>query len=176
MPVLISFQLSKLELLFFFAGYPLLYAIIIVAAGGKAPGNFFARLARLLPYSYALAGTLYLGLQLKNIHDGRTIGELDPVFQTPWLVMWALLSLLCWIPAIAKLKAASLLHSLVFLLLLLKDFFSDSTGDLPRSDLVHNDMVIYTLSFLFNTLCLFAIVILHFLFFRHRMSKFTPRS
>lgn len=174
---LLSFYVQKLEMLFFFSGYPLLYAIVISISANKASGNSFRSLmSRLLPYSYALTGTLYLGLQLRNIYYGRMIAELDPEFQPPWLVLWALLSILCWVPAIAKIKVASLLHSLVFLLLIIKDIILQSTGGIAMRDILRNDMVIYTGSLILNIFCLLTILMMHAIIFRNRIHKTTPRS
>ena len=60
--------LQQLELMAFFSGYPLLYAIILFFAGNKQPkNNFKNRMVSVLPYAYALIGTLYLGSSIKKI-------------------------------------------------------------------------------------------------------------
>jgi hypothetical protein len=60
--------MQQLELMAFFSGYSLLYAIILVFAGNKESGNNFkSRIVSILPLSYALVSTLYMALQLKNL-------------------------------------------------------------------------------------------------------------
>ena len=60
--------LQQLELMAFFSGYPLVYAIIIYFAGNKrSKNNFKARMVSVLPFAYALIGTLYLGTSIKKI-------------------------------------------------------------------------------------------------------------
>ncbi len=142
--------LQQLELMAFFSGYPLLYAIIIYFAGNKRPGNNFKnRIVSVLPYAYALIGTLYLGLQLKKLYFNYSSGNIKQMMHLPWLMIWALLSILFWIPAVSRKKVLSLLHSLVFFFFLLKDIvlhFASSTD----GNILKNDMRIYTISLLLN--------------------------
>lgn len=142
--------LQQLELMAFFSGYPLLYAIIIYFVGNKGSGNNFkSRIAFALPYAYALIGTLYLGLQIKKLYFNYSPGNIKQMMHLPWLMIWALLSILFWIPAFNKKKELSLIHSLVFFFFLLKDivlqFASSADGNILK-----NDMRIYTISLLLN--------------------------
>ena len=74
--------LQKLELMVFFSGYPLLYTIIFFIAGSKPlRNNFKERIVSLLPLSYALVGTLYLGLQLKNLYPDYSIENIKLLWQ-----------------------------------------------------------------------------------------------
>ncbi|MEO8861769.1 MAG: hypothetical protein ABI358_10125 [Ginsengibacter sp.] len=142
--------LQQLELLAFFSGYPLVYAVIIYFAGAKrTTNNFKARMVSVLPYAYALIGTLYLGLQLKKIYFNYSSENIKHMMDAPWLMSWALLSIFFWIPAIAKKRILSLLHSLVFFFFLLKDFVLQFTRSIDES-IVNNDMRIYTISLLLN--------------------------
>jgi len=143
--------LQQLEMMAFFSGYPLVYAVIIYFAGIKGPGNNFkARIVSVLPYAYALIGTLYLGLQLKKLYFNYSTGNIKQMMHLPWLMAWALLSILFWIPAVSRKKMLSLLHSLVFFFFLLKDIilqFASTTDE----NILKNDMRIYTISLLLNT-------------------------
>ncbi len=142
--------LQQLELMAFFSGYPLVYAVIIYFASAKRTTNSLkARMVSVLPYAYALIGTLYIGLQLKKIYFNYSSENIKHMMDTPWLMIWALLSILFWIPAIAKKRILSLLHSLVFFFFLLKDFVLQFTRSIDES-IVNNDMRIYTISLLLN--------------------------
>ena len=60
--------LQKLEIMAFFTGYPLLFATVyFVSEKLWSKNKIVKRMMLLLPYGYALTGTLYLGLQLKNL-------------------------------------------------------------------------------------------------------------
>jgi hypothetical protein len=155
--------LQQLELMAFFSGYPLVYAIIIYFAGNKrSKNNFKIRIVSVLPYAYALIGTLYLGLQLKKLSFNYSSGNIKQVMHLPWLMIWALLSIFFWIPALSKRKVLSLLHSLVFFFFLLKDiilqFASSADGNILK-----NDMRIYTISLLLNTGALAVMLLLSLL-------------
>jgi hypothetical protein len=153
--------LDKLEILTFFCGYPLIYAIIVVIAGNhpSKPG-IRNKLPSLLPYAYALVGILYLGLQLKNLYPDYSVENIRRSFQQPYLKAWGLLAILFWIPAISRKKIISLLHSLVFFFLLIKDLFYQQF-EAPSFDInvVKNNMKIYTASLILN-LVAFALVAL----------------
>ena len=61
--------IQHLELIAFFSGYPLIYAVVFFfARNNRLKNSFKQRVASLLPFSYALIGTLYIGLQLKKIY------------------------------------------------------------------------------------------------------------
>ena len=61
--------IDRLQLMAFFAGYPLIYAFVYVIAGEKRkdPASFSSRMVRSLPFAYALTATLFLGLILKDM-------------------------------------------------------------------------------------------------------------
>ena len=157
--------LQQLELTAFFSGYPLIYFIVLFIAGSKPPhNNFRNKIVSLLPFAYALVGTLYLGLQLKNLYPNYSFENIKLSIQLPWLIGWALLSLLFWVPALGKKTWISLLHSLVFFLILVKDFFmqiSRSSGD---KDMVKNDMRLYTYSLLINLAAIAFLIMVSFTF------------
>jgi len=135
----------------FFSGYPLVYALVIAAAGKKPATNSIGHKAvSVLPFAYALVGTLFLGFQLKKLYPDYSFEHINSSVQIPWLVLWGLLSILFWIPAIAKRKILSLIHSLVFFFFLVKDLFIQLSSSSANSDMIKNDKNIYTTSLLIN--------------------------
>lgn len=154
--------LRLLEIIAFFSGYPLIYlAVVVIAGKNPEPGGFRWNLPRLLPYGYAFIGTLYLGLQLKYGYVYLTGKGGNYLFTQPYLSLWGLLSVLNWLPYIAKNRMISLAHSMVFLGILIWDLFSRwrISGNMP---MVHNDMNIYWLSVLLNAAALIVMVMLYF--------------
>ena len=157
--------LQQLELMAFFSGYPLVYAVaVFFGENQQLKNNFRSRLSSVLPFAYALVGTLYFGLQLKNLYPHYSVENIKATFQHPYLTAWALLSLLFWLPAIAKKKVLSLLHSLVFFFFIVKDLFLQLSALSGGNDVVRNNMKIYTLSLLLNLGSLALIGLLFFLF------------
>jgi hypothetical protein len=157
--------LQKLELLVFFSGYPLVYTVCFFIAGvDKLKHNFIARLITCLPFAYALTGTLYLGLQLKNLYPDYSFENLNHSTAHPYLTAWGILSILFWIPAIAKRKYLSIAHSLVYFALLLNDLLIQS----PPEGSVRNDMNVYTTSLLLNSASLLLVTLLSYLFTRNK--------
>ena len=56
---------QKLELMTFFLGYPMIYTITLFFLGERKLVN---RIFSLLPLSYALTGTIFLGFQLRKLY------------------------------------------------------------------------------------------------------------
>lgn len=164
--------LQQLELMAFFSGYPLFYTVILFFAGNKKTTNDFkARIVSLLPYAYALAGTLYLGLQLKNLYLNYSPENVRQLMHQPYLMLWGLLAIFFWFPALSKKKVLSLMHSLVFFFVFVKDLIVQLTAAFPDTNMVRNDMRIYTISFLLNLVALAFIGFLAFLFKRYKKSS-----
>ena len=161
--------LHRLELLAFFSGYPLLYAVIVFIAGKQqSKTNIKGRITSMLPYGYALTGTLYLGLQLKNLYPDYSFENIKLTMQQPFLIIWALLSILFWIPALAKKRFLSLLHSLVFFFFLAKDLFLHSFYSVDKN-VVQNNMNIYTTSLLINMVAFAFMVLSSYIFIRRKI-------
>ena len=165
--------LQLLELMAFFSGYALIYSLAMFISGKIPAGKNYVNISRALPYAYALVGTLYLGLQLRNLYPDYSIQNLRNAFLQPYLIIWALLSLLFWIPAIGKRPVLSLLHSLVFFFFLLKDIFLQMTDRGVDKNILSNDMTIYTTSLLVNISALVFIVLVTFLY-RYFMKRSKP--
>ncbi|HZX57999.1 MAG TPA: hypothetical protein VFE54_04715 [Mucilaginibacter sp.] len=160
--------LQRLELIGFFSGYPLIYTIALFIAGNQRLKNtFISRIAPLLPFSYALVGTLFLGFELKKLYPDYSVEHIKQAIEHPYLVIWGLLAILFWISALSKKIFFSLLHSLVFFFLIVSDIFMqlNSSAD---SDIVRNDMKVYTSSLFLNLCTLAFLVLISFLF---RLSK-----
>lgn len=155
--------IERMELLAFFAGYPLLFAIVQVVAGKKniMQKGFASRLVTCLPLAYALTGTLYLSLVLKNMQPEYSLKSFAIQFENSFLKIWGLTAILFWIPLFRKKAIFSLLHSLVFFFLLLNDLFMYMRANMDR-EMIQNDMKIYTISLIINTTALFIIMIMHF--------------
>ena len=153
--------LQRLELLAFFSGYPLLYAIVVFIAGKERSETAIkGRIVSMLPYGYALVGTLYLGLQIRNLYPDYSFENIKLTIQDPFLISWGLLSIFFWIPVVSKKPVVSLLHSLVFFFFLIKDLFIHSTD----KSVIRNNMNIYTTSLLINIAAFAFLVLLSFLF------------
>jgi hypothetical protein len=135
--------LERLETLGFFSGYPLVFALVLVIAGAREQRRGLReRLVRMLPYAYALTGTLYMGMILRNAWPAVDMENLFASLQQPWLRIWALISILFWIPLFARAPLLSLLHSLVFFYFIVRDIVLYITGQADKH-LVSNDMKVY---------------------------------
>ena len=160
--------LQRLELMAFFSGFPLVYALVFFIAGNKEDRTGFKkRIVNLLPVSYALTGTLYLGLQLKNLYPDYSFENIKMAIENPGLTIWALLSLLFWLPVVARKPVLALLHSAVFFFFLVKDLLLKELGRTDRS-ILKNDMNIYTISILLNIVCLLVVLGLSYLVIRKK--------
>jgi len=161
--------MQQLELVAFFAGYPLLYAVVSVASEKQLLKNLVkTNPVSLLPYSYALIATLYLGLQFKTYYSANTLIEQFPL---PLIVIWGLLANLFWLPFLAKRPVLSLLHSLIFLFPIIKDIFLQVTKYRAESDMVSNDMKLYTISVAINIAAFILVSLMYYLYRLFRIKK-----
>ena len=143
--------LQHLEMLAFFSGYPLVcYLLRFATRNTSFKNGKGTAIVSILPLAYALVGTLFLGLQLNNIYPDFTLENLNRRIQQPVLLIWGLLSLVFWIPAVSKRQLLSILHSLVFFFLIVKDLFFYLTGQIRDPDIIKNDMRVYTVSIFLN--------------------------
>lgn len=159
--------LQQLELMAFFSGYPLVYLIVFFLAGDRViKKNSGTRVVSLLPFAYALMGALYLGLQLKVLYPDYSIDNIKLTVQHPFLMIWGLFPILCWIAAFRKKPYLSLLHSLTFFLFLVRDLFFHFFGWSADGNIIKNDMKVYTGSILLNLLTFALVALLSLLFAR----------
>ncbi len=168
--------LQQLELMAFFSGYPLVYSVIHFIAGKTSLKNNFTRhIPGLLPLAYALTGTLYLALQLKNLYPDYSLENIKLATQLPLLMIWGILSILFWIPVLGRKPVWSLLHSLVFFFFLLKDLILHAFQSSADKNVVRNEMKIYTDSLLLNLGALILVFLISFLISRiKRQNKSLP--
>jgi hypothetical protein len=166
--------MEQLEMLVFFSGYPLVYYLVWFLARRASLKNVSAAaLVSILPFAYALIGTIYLGLQLKNLYPVYTIENIRHRIQQPYLIIWALLSLLFWIPAISKRQLLSVYHSLVFFFIIIKDLYFQLAGFTSDRSILRNDMKLYTVSIFLN---LAAFIILSLPYYILSQRKKYPKS
>ncbi len=166
--------IQQLEVLVFFSGYPLVFVVVRFLARQHIIEKFPGRgdLCSILPFAYALIGTLYVCYQLMNLYPDYTIENVRHRIQQPYLIIWALLSLLFWIPAISKKQILSVLHSLVFFFIIVRDLFFQLTGYTSDRNILRNDMKIYTMSVFLNLAAVILVVVISFLpFFRKKYPK-----
>lgn len=169
--------LQRLEMMAFFSGYPLVYAIAFFIAGKqKSKSGLKGKIVSLLPYSYALVGTLFLGLQLNNLYPDYTFENIKLTTQEPYLKIWGLLALLFWIPALRKKPVISLLHSLVFFSLLAKDLFRHTFQSSTDMNIIRNDMKIYSDSLILNLGVLAVVSIFYFLIIRLNNNRYSRHN
>lgn len=141
--------MQRMELIGFFSGYCLVYAAIVSIARNRPQiAGSKNNIASLLPYSYALAGTLYLAFQLKQIYLEHSFENTKTTLQQSFLIIWGLSALLFWIPLFRKRLFASVLHSLVFFGLVATDLFLYAFRLSGDENLIKNDMRMYTTSLL----------------------------
>lgn len=142
--------IELLEMLTFFSGYPLVYLLVKTLTGSIQVQKFLRLdLAKLLPFAYALTGVLFVGLQLKNLYPDYSIEHLGINIQLPYLKLWALLSLLFFVPFFNRKPLISLLHSLVFFYFVVADIVK-GIALTSQVHIIKNIMNIYTYSLLIN--------------------------
>lgn len=160
--------LEKLEYLVFFSGYPILYALIMAMQQTDAAKNrFLSLMARLLPYGYALTGTLYLGYCADKLYPDMSWQSWKLLLSHSWLTPWAISVNLFWIRLLSRKNLISLLHSLPFLYLLISDlarYYADK-GGISRPT---NEMRMYGISILIHVVILLFITSFAFLFHSYR--------
>jgi hypothetical protein len=110
-----------------------------------------------LPLAYAFVGTLYWGLQMRNMYPDYTLDNFTASTQFLYLKIWGMLSIVFWIPILRKKTAFSLLHSLVFFYLLVKSLYLQLSSPSAGNDLLRNDMKILSASILLNLAALILV-------------------
>jgi hypothetical protein len=163
-----------MELMLFFSGYPLIYLLVTSFASKSKPVSAFRyNISRLLPFAYAGAGLLYLGLKLKNIFPDLDLPHLRAEFSGNWLQFWGLSAILFFIPCFSRRPVFSLLHSLVFFFFIARDIVERLTSTADRN-IVKNNMNIYAYSLLVN-LAVFVVIVIGFLLVQ-RLSHKNPKN
>lgn len=106
-------------------------------------------------------------MKLKNLYPDYSFDKIKLMTEHPFLVIWGLLSIIFWIPALAKKTALSLIHSLVFFFLLVKDWLIQLFAKTPGNDIVRTDMKIYMVSLLLNLGAFGLVALISFLVTRY---------
>ena len=171
------FYLHRLELIAFFSGYPLMYTTVLLIGGMRRPGTELPKkLVALLPFSYALVGTLYIGFELMNMQPRYSTNNFQEYTRHPFFAIWGLLSILFWMPAFAKRPIISLMHSLVFFILLIKDLFYFRPVQGQDTSMVSNDMKLYTYSLFLNIIAFITVTLIYFLLRWYKSIRKSPHS
>ena len=160
--------IQRLELIAFFAGYPLVYSMVHFITNLRS-GNASRRLGKpvaLMPYAYALTATLFLGLVFREMTTNHQENSDLSSFPIHYLRLWGILATVFWIPALSRRPVYSLLHSMVFFVLWLLDIIKGMIAANGK-EIVGNDMKIYTDSLILNSIC-FGLV-LAFNYFQRRI-------
>ena len=162
--------IQQLEVLVFFSGYPLVFVVVRFLAHNTSLKNFRrGAFVSILPFAYALIGTLYVCYLLMNLYPDYTIENVRHRIQQPYLITWALLSLLFWIPGISKKQILSVLHSLIFFFIIVRDLFFQLAGYTSDRNILRNDMKIYTMSVFLNLAAVVLVAVISFsAFFRKK--------
>jgi len=163
--------LEQLELMLFFAGYPLVYLLVKVLGEIAPLKNLFdIKITHLLPYTYALVGLLYFGLQVKSLYPDYSFEHIRLSTQGPFLKIWGLLSISFFMPVLSKKPVFSFLHSLVFFFFLAKDLVNNTFFSVDKT-VVNNDMHIYSYSLLINISTFVFILLIYALLKRIKHKK-----
>ena len=149
------------ELESFFSGYLLVYAIFYLLASNRPATNFVkSKLLQKLPLAYALVGTFYWGLQLKNLYPDYHGNLLISDLHLHYLRVWGLLSIFFWLPPLHKRAVFSQLHSLIFFFLLMKDIYLNHFTTSGGSNDARNNIKIFSVSILLNLAAVFLVVLI----------------
>jgi hypothetical protein len=155
---------ERLEMFAFFAGYPLVFYVVYFFAGKKLRQPVQKnRAIYLFPLTYALLGTWYWGLQLRNWYPDYQIKNIVSSTYYIYSKIWALLAIIFWIPFFFKRPFLSVFHSLFFFLLLLRDIFSQLLFHDQDIYTLKNEMKVYTVSLLLNLFALFVVSLFYLL-------------
>lgn len=153
--------IERMELLFFFSGYPLVYSLIYFVHG-RAQKNqhpMLMRLVPLLPLAYALSASIFFGFWLREFVIRQQIQNIRADDHISLLKAWGLSAVIFWIPFFNRKPIYSLLHCMVFFIVFLKELLA-GIGSEDGGDIIRNDMRIYTISLALNLVCLTLIWIL----------------
>ncbi len=163
--------LARLEVMIFYAGFTLVYAVVNFLAQNSFTGSksFLANLARMLPYAYATNAVLFTGWMARKQYFGYAAGNSFFELYHPYLVVWGFLALLFWFPLFNKKPGLCFVHSFVFFYFILRDILYYLLGRI-EGEILRNDMNILSHSMLLSG-CTLAISLLVFYFFKFLIRK-----
>ena len=165
--------LQILEILAFFSGFPLIYLLVSFISDRSGKKNGIGnRLYALLPFVYAVIGILFVGLQLKKLYPDFSSSHISAEIQNSFLAIWGVSTLLFFIPVLNKKPVFSLLHSLVFLFVIVYKFYIQLSTSTPDNDVLKNYIRVYTDSIILGAVVLGVLIISYYSvkFFRQKIS------
>lgn len=173
-----SIYIEWIELESFFSGFIVLCLIaLIVRRFARLSQKLNDAIFRSLPLAYAIVGTLYLGLQLRNSWEDHSLLPLFPGYQYYFLKSWALIALLCWIPFIRRNVLFAILHSSVYFFVMARDLIIAYTGEYDDSSRTSNDWKIFSVSIGLNlVLTLIILLVSHLLDFLRKRKRSMQHS
>ena len=142
----------------FFAGYPVVFYVVYFFARKTLQRPAFKnRAIYIFPLTYALIGTLYWGLQLRNWYPDYQVKNIVGSTHYIYSKIWALLSIIFWLSFFFKRPFLSVFHSLFFFFSLVYDIFSQLVFRDQDIYTLRNEMKVYTASLLLNLSALMII-------------------
>lgn len=154
MGISLTAYIQQLEFIAFFAGYPLLFLLVWV--GAEAVQNrtsFIHQLKNLLPTGYALTGSLFTVHVIVNMVAEYRFSQQLHLPENIWLTVWALVSLVFWIPQMRTRPMLAPLHSLPFFFLFGREIVLYISGK-SDPDTLATYMKLYSISMGINAGCL----------------------
>ena len=160
--------IEHLELLTFFSGYPIIYALVKAFWGkGQNSSPLIESLYRSLAMAYALVGTFFILLWFREIYIQQVIKNTEPGLNLSALRIWGFLSIIFWFPLFRKKPVYSLIHSFVFFFLFCKDLITGLGSEIGK-DVITNDMKVYTVSIILHLISLILVSLVYFIVNKNR--------
>ena len=165
---------SWVELETFFSGYLFVWMIILLVTSLSTKATLGKKLLTSLPKAYALVGTFYLALQLKNAYPDFAIKNIFTDTRYTYLKIWAILSICFWIQALNKKTIFSILHNLVYFILMIIaiyiNFFSGSYDE----NMAINNIKILVASIAINVAALLIVISITRIYDKRHRRGITP--
>lgn len=153
------------ELETFFSGYLIIVLITyLLSRKWRGKPSIIRYLLRNLPKAYALVGTLYLALQIKNAYPHLGIGTITGDGRYAYLRIWAMLSVLFWIPALNRNIIFSLVHNMIFFILMGISFYNGLFSGDVNGDMNMNNIKIFAASLALNLLSILFFLMIRLIF------------
>ncbi len=161
-----------LEVMAFFAGYAIVYALwhVLADIGNNRFSDWARSVLPLLPLSYVLTGLLFLGYLIKGVIlvNNQVDGPIH--INIPTLHYVGLLSLLFWIPFLKKRAWLSLLHSLFFFSYICIDLVKYMRNKIGV-EILQNDMKVLLDGVLISLFSLACLILLNYVRSRIKHSR-----
>ena len=164
---------SWVELETFFSGYLFILMIILLVTSKRAKGIFWKKLFACLPKAYALVGTFYLALQVKNLYPNFGVENIFPDTHYTYLKIWGILSTFFWIPAMNKKIIFSVLHNLIYFILMIAALYINFLSNYDR-EMAHNSVKIFIASMAVNVAALLIVITLTRIYDKGHRRGITP--